>query len=76
MVFQKKVIEEMKSLNLNQKKLMADGIVNLSVANVSICIITPLLYKFNFEVNLLLLIFVVIIMSILMSIYAISLLKK
>lgn len=66
----------MRKLNLNQRKLIADGIMGLSVANVSISIITPLLYKFNFEVNLLLLIFIVIIMSILMSVYAISLLKK
>lgn len=66
----------MDKLNFEQRRLIADGIINLSVANISISIITPLLYNFKFEINLLLLIFIVVIMSVLMSIYAVSLLKK
>ncbi|KKP52807.1 MAG: hypothetical protein UR42_C0004G0010 [Candidatus Roizmanbacteria bacterium GW2011_GWA2_33_33] len=66
----------MNKFNFNQKKLIANGIMSLSVAYVSITTITPIIYKFKFEMNLLLLIFTVVIISLLMSIYAISLLKK
>ena len=66
----------MNKFNFNQKKLIANGIMSLSVAYVSITTITPIIYQFKFEMKILLLIFTVVIISLLMSIYAISLLKK
>ena len=76
MAFQKKVFEEMRNLNLNQKRIITDVLVNLSVAFISICTVTPIIFKLEFDFDLLIFIFIIIIISILMIIYSVDLMKK
>ncbi|VVA43637.1 conserved hypothetical protein [Candidatus Roizmanbacteria bacterium] len=66
----------MKKLNLNQKKVIADVFVNTSVANISISIVTPIIYKFLFDKDLLISIFIILIISVLMILFSIDLMKK
>ena len=66
----------MGKLNLNQKKLIAEAIINLSVAYISISTITPIIYKFEYDQDLLISIFIVIIISLVLSVLSIIILKK
>lgn len=66
----------MKKLNLNQKKLIAEAIINLSVAYISISTITPIIYKFKYDQELLILIVIIIIISLGLSILSVIILKK
>lgn len=66
----------MSKLNLNQKKLIAEAIMNLSVACISISIITPIVYRFKYDPTLLIIIFIIFIIVSLMSISSVTILKK
>lgn len=61
----------MKKLNLNQKKLIAESMMNLSVAYISISTITPIIYKIKYDQDLLILIILIIIISLGLSILSI-----
>lgn len=66
----------MKKFNLNQKKVIADVFVNTSVANISISIVTPVIYKFKFDNDLLISIYIIFIISVLLILFSIDLMKK
>lgn len=66
----------MKKFNLNQKKIIVDIFVNTSVANISISTVTPIIYKFKLDKDLLISIYLILIISLLMIIFSIDLMKK
>ena len=66
----------MKKFNSNQKKIIADVLVNTSVANISISIVSPIIYKFIFDKELLISIFIILIISVMMILFSIDLMKK
>ena len=66
----------MKKFNLNQKRVIVDILVNISVANISISIITPIIYRFNLENDLLISIYIILIISISMIVFSVDLMKK
>lgn len=65
----------MKILNLNQKKLILEGLVNLSVSFVSIGFINPIIAKSRVDSHVLITIILLVILAFVMILYSIKLLK-
>ena len=63
-------------LNLNQRKLISEGLINLSIATISIGIIAPIISKTKIDKDLLTVILLSTIMSILMISFSLELVKK
>ncbi len=63
-------------LNLNQRKLISEGLINLSIAVISIAIIAPILSKTEIDNFLLIVIFISIIIVSLMLYFSLELIKK
>lgn len=66
----------MKKINLNQKKLISEGLMNLSIAVISIAIIAPILSKTKIDSYLLIVILVSIIIISLMLYFSLELIRK
>jgi hypothetical protein len=66
----------MKKFNFNQRKIVVDIFVNTSVANISMSIVTPIIYRFKFDDDVLISIYIILIISLLMIIFSIDLMKK
>ncbi len=63
-------------LNLNQRKLISEGLINLSIATISIGIIAPIISKAKIDIDLLTVILLSTILSILMIAFSLELVKK
>jgi len=63
-------------LNLNQRKLISEGLINLSIAIISIGIIAPIISKAKIDNDLLTVFLLSTILSILMIIFSLELVKK
>ena len=62
--------------NLNQRKLISEGLMNLSIATISIGIIASIISKAKIDNDLLTVILLSIILSILMITFSLELVKK
>lgn len=66
----------MKNFNLNQKKLISEGLINLSIAFISIGIVGPIVSKSKIDNFLLITILLFIILSLLLISVSVNLLNK
>lgn len=66
----------MNKFNLNQRKLISEGLTNLSIAVISITIIAPILSKTKIDSYLLIVILVSIIIISLMLYFSLELIRK
>ena len=66
----------MKRLNINQRKLISEGLMNLPIAVISIAIIAPILSKTKIDSYLLIVIFISIIIISLMLYFLLELIRK
>jgi len=63
-------------LNLNQRKLISEGLMNLSIATISIGIIAPIISKAGIDSYLLTSMLLVTILTILMISFSLELVKR
>ncbi len=63
-------------LNINQRRLISEGLINLSIAIISIGIIAPIISKTKIDNDLLTVISLSTILSILMISFSLELIKK
>jgi len=66
----------MRTLNLNQKRLVSEGLINLSIAFISIGIVGPIVSKSKIDNFLLITILIFIILSLLLIYVSMNLLNK
>ncbi len=66
----------MNTLNLNQRKLISEGLMNLSVALVSIGIVSPIVSKAGINLRILISIFVLSILTIVTTYFSLNLIKN
>jgi len=76
LAFQEKNTKKMKNLNLNQKKVLSELLVNLSVALISIVIISQIFMEKKFDQYYLILGITGFIISIVMIFTSINILKN
>ena len=66
----------MRNLNLNQKRLVSEGLINLSIAFISIGIVGPVVSKSKIDNFLLITVLIFIILSLLLISISVNLLNK
>ena len=66
----------MRNFNLNQKKLVSEGLINLSIAFISIGIVGPVVSKSKIDNFLLITVLIFIILSLLLISISVNLLNK